>query len=47
MSAADIIHHRDLCRASIRKPWPARSKPVKRELIRVCIQALRAINKSL
>jgi len=47
MSAADIIRHRDLCRASIRKLWPARSKPAKRELIRVCIQALRAINKSV
>ena len=47
MSTADIIRHRDLCQASIRKLWPARSKPAKRELIRVCVQALRAINKSL
>ena len=47
MSAADIIRHRDLCRASIRKLWPARSKPAKRELVRMCVHALRAINKSL
>ena len=47
MSTIEITKYRAFVRSQVRKLWPARSKPAKRELIRVCIQALRAINKSL
>jgi hypothetical protein len=47
MSATEITKYQAWVRSQIRKLWPARAKPAKRELIRVCIQALRAINKSL
>ena len=47
MSTPEITKYRSFVHTQVRKLWPARSKPAKRELIRVCIQALRAINKSL
>ena len=47
MSTAEITRYRSFVCSQVRKLWPARSKPAKRELIRICVQALRAINKSL
>lgn len=47
MSRTELTAHHARCRACITQLWPARSKPAKRELIRICLQALRAINKSL
>ena len=47
MSTTEITKYRAFVRSQVRKLWPARSKLAKRELIRVCIQALRAINKSI
>jgi len=39
MSTTEITKYRAFVRSQVRKLWPARSKPAKRELIRVCIQA--------
>lgn len=47
MSAAEITKYRAFVRSQVRKLRPARSKPAKRELIRMCVHALRAVNKSI
>ena len=47
MSRTEITKYRGFVCSQVRKLWLARSKPAKRELIRICVQALRAINKSL
>ena len=47
MSRTELTAHHANCARCITQLWPARAKPAKRELIRICVQALRAINKSL